>query len=1489
MRNKSSGLIRKSKFLERMILSLMMVFLPVFSNLAIVKAGLGDVHTVETTNAYGQWKLKTRPAGLAYGYQSYITVDGQAAFCLEPEKGASSGPNQEVSWSSIGIDDDLMRQLTRIAYYGYRSQPTITNYFLTQNLIWKILMSGKSWQLYCASDHYDSLSAMQPWFDEVLEKVNRYEVKPSFSGLSYQLKVGETLELQDQNGVLQDCFVEASDGLDVLIVGDTLRITATKDAQEHSKITFTKDDALSSGEATFVVKNGNSQAVSVLIGKDAFEANVQVQVEKYGELKLRKEDDSNNLLDGAVFLISGPSLKEGQEVEIKNGEVVLKDLLPGTYRIQEVEAPKHFLLEKKDYEVEVVGGQTVVFTMKDRQPTGTFELEKWNQDQSFPLQGVTYRLWNKDNEWVATTDETGKITISDLPIGHYFYQESQAADGYLIDETIYEFDIDFLDETTEVIVYQEMQINQEPLGEIHLRKEDRETGSVSQGDASLNGAVYGLFAKEDIVNCAQTTTFYKKNEKVASFQFDADGKSQPVKGLPLGQYYVKEIEAPLGYLLDETSYDVDLTYQDPFTALVVKELVVKEQVKKRAFQIVKFASDGTTGIVPSLVGAEFSVKLQSEVDQKGFEEATLYDLLITDGQGQACSKELPFGDYLVRETKVPENHLPVPDFKVSIQEDNRDPLPLMLLNDAPFEAYLRMVKKDAISGKTVLLAGTTFKIKNLDSGEYVEQKVGLLNKVSTFTTDETGRVSTPLKLACGHYQLEEIKAPDGYALNTNPVLFTIEQQGGLEVDEDGDPIVTVQMVDERIQGKLTIQKFGEVLTNYRNGQFIYEKQGLAHAKFELYAQEDILSPDNQGDLLFEKDSLVATLSSNEEGVAISEALPLGKYYLKEVETPDGYVSGEKTWKVELSSDHQAVEMVIENLEIENLRQKIDLSILKQDAHSKKPLVGATFSLYAKNDIYADDQRLLVPAGTLLEVATSNQSGEIHFTKDLPLATYLVKETGVPLGYVSQNIEITVDASKPKGEEAVISYQKTVENSQTTIAMSKQDVTTGQELPGACLELWDTNGHLIDKWISSTQPHIFYGLYVGETYILKETNHPYGFALSQQINFVVEDTLAVQKIVMVDELVTGKVAFKKTGDCFTQVKEITTAFGKAYLPIFEKQTLKDASITIYAAEDICLANGVVYYQKNTPIQVLKSEEEIVYSNPLPVGKYYALETAVPVGYIQDYRPYYFEIVDNGILEMQILPLEIYNEKAQVQIDLQKVLEKGNSHEDSSYADVKFGLFTRYELDNDLNEHVLDQDCLIAVCDVDEDGRLQNVPELPIGHYYLKELSTHSDYQLDASEYDFVIEYQGKDVQTYTISINDGKEIVNELKRGQIEIEKVDQDNQMQRLSGALFSLYDEHHHLLETVSSQQDGKVIFANLEYGKYYLKEIQAPVGYVKNEEEMELTIHQSNPYQLVIKNQKTPMIQTADQSSIKEYLHLILISMFFGGFLKLYQKKKL
>lgn len=715
--------------------------------------------------------------------------------------------------------------------------------------------------------------------------------------------------------------------------------------------------------------------------------------------------------------------------------------------------------------------------------------------------------------------------------------------------------------------------------DVAAKKEDKETGEESQGDAKLSGAIYGLYAAETIVYPdGRGTVTYAGNDNITSTQgtdfvstgvpAEKDALLATVKtgeqaefnfgNLYFGNYYIREIEPSEGYLLDETIYPVNFREAQDIHHDISLNTKVVETVKKQAFEIIKVSTDGASTETDYVKGAEFTVKLQSDIDKNGWDNAKTHDVLVTDEKGYALSKELPYGKYLVKETKVPKDLYKTKDFTVTVTEDSREPQQWRVFNDGPFKAYIRIVKKDAENGNTVLLPGVTFKIKNTETDEYVVQKVGD-KKISEFTTDETGTITTPLQLKYGNYAVEEITAPEGYVITEESYPLEVTTDGMLKVSEDidGDPVIEVEIENKPVKGSISIHKSGEVLTSIvydtivdrilsevtaenRSVDFNYEEQPLAGTVFNIIAAEDIYTPDHQtdengnrtleviGGVPASKGAIVATLTTDEKGEASLDNLPLGKYQVVEVQPPKGFAICEEPKEISLSYEDEHTETVYGEAEFVNARVKPELSLIKTDSVSTYLVAGATYGIYTKEDIVSVSGELMVKADNLVDTAVTDENGKAKFGADLPLGLYYVKEVESPAGYLLDETVYDVDFSYKQEMAATPTITKELEMKDTPIIVevSKTDMTTGKELPGATLEVIDSDGKVYASWKTDGKPYRLEAIPAGK-YTLRETAAPYGYLIANEVEFTVEETGEIQKVAMTDERVKGKIALYKT--------------------------------------------------------------------------------------------------------------------------------------------------------------------------------------------------------------------------------------------------------------------------------------------------------------------------------------------------------------------------
>lgn len=1172
-----------------------------------------------------------------------------------------------------------------------------------------------------------------------------------------------------------------------------------------------------------------------------------------GEITLTKyNEDKSSTLAGTKYHVTSNVGYEKDVTTNANGIIHLTGLKLGTYTFTETQAPHGFLLNKdpitvtlayKDQHTSIIIGNA---EQTNKEPRGEITLLKYNEDKSGIVPKTTYRLTGPNGySKTHTTNDEGKIIVKDLKLGEYTFVEEKAAEGYLINTTPIKVTLSYKDQHTEIITGSAEQTNKEPTATVKLKKEDKETGETAQGDATLANATYNLIAAEDIYNKAKSHKFYSKGDVVATRITDEKGHMDEITKLPLGHYQLIETEASNGYLVDKETHDIYCTYEGQTVEVVIRSATSFEQVKKQAFQIIKVSTDesGEATILPK---AEFTVKLSSEIKRVGWDKARTYNVLTTDHKGYAKSIELPYGTYTVRETKVPDNVMPVKDFTVVVDEDNREPQTWRVFNDAPFKALIKAVKLDKETNKTVLLPDTTFKIKNLKTDEYVGQWVWfpVPHYVDTFKTDETGTVTTPNTLECGDYQLEEIHAPYGYTVDKTPIKFTVTTNTAYQMAEDGKtPVIVATKENVSVKGKITVQKIGEQLVNIHadkdgNIQFKYENKPVDGAKFIVKAAENITSADNQGNIIYHKDEEVAYLTTK-NGSATTKELPLGKYKVYEVVAGDGFVLNKEVKEVTLTYKDENTPVVSESSEYENKRQTVNLSVIKLDSERDTPLSGAKFGLYAKEDIKGYDQKVLVKAGTLIETAFSDKEGNVNFHADLPLSLFEIKELKAPIGYASSKKIIDVDATYQGQDKPQIELSYEYKNDITKYEVSKKDITTGDELPGATMVVKEKDGPVFETWVSSDEPHIVKGLEPNKTYELIETSAPYGFALSETIEFTVKDTGDIQHIEMKDDLVKGNLKWRKTGEAFHHVITGQNEFGMTQSPIWDKQNLLNAEITIYAAEDITLGNGITYWHKDEAIETLTSDWDAVLSKNLLVGHYYYVESSDLHGYVTDTQKHHFEIKDNQSTVIQTVESTLENKRPQVNVKFTKFMETLKDHEElAPWQDVIFGIYAREDIYDYMGNVAIQNGTLIDTTGIDELGQFDHFPDLPIGTYYVKELQTNKMYNLDPTEYDFEIAWHGGDVSRYTINIGNDEGIINELQRGKLIIHKTDLDTK-EALKDVVFTMSTDKgfEHIVAEMKTNEQGIAEFNDLELGHYFIKE-NSVAGYVTNDHVYEVDI---------------------------------------------------
>lgn len=587
-----------------------------------------------------------------------------------------------------------------------------------------------------------------------------------------------------------------------------------------------------------------------------------------------------------------------------------------------------------------------------------------------------------------------------------------------------------------------------------VTKKDAET-KTSQGDATLAGAVYGIYNDGNLVDKYTTD---KNGSFTTSYYICGDN------------WTLKEIEPSEGYLLDETEYHIGAESKKYTLENNSISMCVTEDILKGKISIIKHTDDGSTKIETPEKGAEFQVYLKSSGSYVKAKESER-DNLICDEYGFAETKDLPYGTYTVHQTKGWNGTEFIADFDVFISENNKTYK--YLINNASLESYVKIVKVDSETGKQIPYAGAGFQIYNPD-GKLVTMTYTYpeVTTIDTFYTNSEGYLITPESLPYSKgYSVVEVQAPYGYILDSTPVYFDITAEKISE--ENGVTIVKAEKKNTPQKGTITVEKTGEIFSNVTSSgeevllyQPEYSVNGLSGSVFEIYADADIKTPD--GTVRAKKDELVATLKTNNKGTATSKLLYLGKYRVVETVAPYGTVINPEPHTVELTYSGQNEKVTNTSTSFTNDRQKVEIGltkILEQDEKfnigNNDEILNVSFGLYADEDLKASNGTV-IPKNGLIEIITCDEKGKSQFTTDIPIGSYYVKEISTDNHYILSDKKYPVVFEYAGQDTASVHISvndgEPIINSiiYGTIKGLKIDRETGEKITGALFGLFSNN-------------------------------------------------------------------------------------------------------------------------------------------------------------------------------------------------------------------------------------------------------------------------------------------------------------------------------------------------------------------------------------------------------------------------------------------------
>lgn len=630
---------------------------------------------------------------------------------------------------------------------------------------------------------------------------------------------------------------------------------------------------------------------------------------------------------------------------------------------------------------------------------GGMKLIKTSEDGV--ISGIRFHFTGpKDFSQTFTTDENGEIPLSGLAPGTYTITE-ESMDRYVPNQS----------KTITIASNQSTSVafhNTLKKFRVNVTKQDYEKGH-AQGDAKLSGAVYGLF---------------KGNDLVAQYTIDQNGSFTTDYFVCGTDWTIKEITPSEGYLLNDTVYKVGADPKD-YTVEYnnAPDMTVMEQVIKGKISIIKHTDNGDTQIETPEKGAEFQVYLKSSGSFVNADKDER-DTIVCDEDGFASTKLLPYGVYTVHQTKGWAGRELITDFDMFINTDGKTYK--FLINNKNFESYLKVVKLDKETGKRIPYEGAAFEIYDSSNHRITMQYTySQVTSIHTFYTNKEGYLITPEKLPYGDYTLKEVQAPYGYVLDDTPIPFSITQENSST--DTGVTVVKVKAKDMAQKGVINITKTGEIFSSVEENIGVYTPKysvgNLKGAVFEVYAAEDITTLD--GTVRYDQGSLVDTITTDNNGVAKSKELYLGKYTVIEKTAPNGYVHNAAKYDAELTYAGQNVSVTSTDLSVYNDRQKVSVSLKKIMANDKTFGIGnngeitsVRFGIYAGEDIKANNGDV-IPKDALITFANCDKNGSIVFDCDLPVGfKWYVKEIATDEHYILSDTKYEFD-TKYQGQDVKV--------------------------------------------------------------------------------------------------------------------------------------------------------------------------------------------------------------------------------------------------------------------------------------------------------------------------------------------------------------------------------------------------------------------------------------------------------------------------------------
>ena len=1166
----------------------------------------------------------------SYKYRMY--VDGDDAFCIQPgvplKTGNTLKKNSSQTWNALSSSQKKAVGLALLyGYQGNRSHLSGSDdekWLATQTLVWEFVTgcrestgayqqtSQKAYSLHFGSNYPNSGAAEV--YNQIVSLLSKHNTIPSFmSGgadditkeLSYQ-DGKYTMTLTDNNGVLVDYSFATSDSkVSVSKSGNKLTITSETAFDGSVRITATRSNVPTVSSSAKLIAYGDPSLQDVVTGvenADAVKAYLNVETPT-GTIALKKTSE-DGVVAGISFTIKGENFNKTVTTD-ENGNLTVEGLFPGTYTITEQSIDKYEPQETQT--ITLIGGKTTTVNFNNTLKRGSLEVVKTSEDSL--VEGVTFHLYGTSLSGLpvdeyAVTDAEGVAKFENILISGntpYVLEEVDTAIRYVVPAS----------QTAPVEwnkVTERSFTNILKKFNVTVTKTDAETGT-PQGDASLAGAVYGI---------------YKGEELIDTYTTDGNGQFTTDYYVCGNDWSIREISPSEGYLLDETIHHVGAEPELYTVELNSTANDVNEQVIKGKIAIIKHTDDGETQIETPEEGAVFEVYLKSAnsyADAKDSER----DLLTCDENGFAQTKDLPYGIYTVKQTSGWEGRELMKPFDVFINSDGQTYR--YLINNANFESYIKIVKKDAETGNTIPYAGAGFQIYD-PNGELVTMTFTYpeVTTIDTFYTTADGELITPQTLEYGTgYSLVEVQAPYGYVLNSEPVYFDVVQEDSSE--ESGITVIEVVRENVAQKGTITVSKSGEVFRSVTEAGGMYQPVfavgSLEGAVYEITAAEDIYTLD--GTLRASKGEVVDTITTGADGTATSKELYLGSYEVKEITAPYGMVLNDEIHSVELIYAGQEVAVTETSTSFYNERQKVEIDLTKSLEVDENYGVGnngeifdVSFGLYATEELTAADGTT-IPADGLIEVITLDENGHGKAVSDLPMGSYYIQEINTNAAYLKNETKYPVVFEYAGQETAVVSITanegEAIENDLIYGAVSgKKSDEDGNALGGALIGIFKTGTEefttktAIATTTSEDDGSFSFAKVPYGNWIIREIESPTGYVLSdEEIPVTISKVDEVVEIELVNAFITGSIELTKVDEDYPENK-LTGAVFEVYADKNGDGKLDDGDELLGEMDE--LGDGV--YQMSD----------------LRYGKYLVREKTAPEGFLLDKNVYPVSIEEDG---------------------------------------------------------------------------------------------------------------------------------------------------------------------------------------------------------------------------------------------------------------------